>query len=87
MQGGEAVLGQHGVSRGGPHHQEGLDVSRPIFLFLSCSAWYKRLQCSAKKKKFQSEKLKFTEPRTVMEYCTACWVRHILWWWYRADLV
>jgi hypothetical protein len=27
VQGGEAVSGQHGVPRGGSHHQEGVDVS------------------------------------------------------------
>jgi hypothetical protein len=27
MQGGEALSGQHGVPRGGSHHQEGVDVS------------------------------------------------------------
>ncbi len=27
VQGGEALPGQHGLSRGGSHHQEGVDVS------------------------------------------------------------
>ncbi len=30
VQGGETVPGQHGVPRGGSHHQEGVDVSHFI---------------------------------------------------------
>jgi hypothetical protein len=45
VQGGEALPGQHGVPRGGSHHQEGVDVSHSTKNRFNCLFKVKEKKC------------------------------------------